>query len=59
MPYKINSQKNVCVYVSMLFSYSAVSDSGTSWTVALTGSSVHVISQARILEWVAISFSSM
>ena len=26
------------------------------WTVALPGSSVHGISQARILEWVAISF---
>ena len=29
----------------------------TSWTVALPGSSVHGISQARILEWVAISSS--
>ena len=29
----------------------------TPWTVAQPGSSVHGISQARILEWVAISFS--
>ena len=29
----------------------------TIWIVALPGSSVHGISQARILEWVAISFS--
>jgi len=27
----------------------------TPWTVALPGSSVHVISQARILQWIAIS----
>ena len=33
-----------------------VSDSATPWT-SLPGSSVHGISQARILEWVAISFS--
>ena len=29
----------------------------TPWTVAHSGSSVHGILQARILEWVAISFS--
>ena len=29
----------------------------TPWTVALPGSSVRGIFQARILEWVAISFS--
>ena len=29
----------------------------TPWTVALPGSSIHGIFQARILEWVAISFS--
>ena len=29
----------------------------TPWTVALPGSSVHGISQARILERVAISYS--
>ena len=28
----------------------------TPWTVALPGSSAHGLSQARILEWVAISF---
>ena len=28
-----------------------------SWTEELAGSSVHGVSQARILEWVAISFS--
>ena len=28
------------------------------WTVALPGSSIHGIFQARILEWVAISFST-
>ena len=28
-----------------------------SWTVALQGSSIHGISQARILEWIAIPFS--
>ena len=38
------------------FSPSAVSDSATPWTVACS-SSVHGILQARILEWVAISFS--
>ena len=37
-------------------SCSVVSDSATSWTIAYTGSSVHGIFQARILEWVAISF---
>ena len=30
---------------------------GTPWTVACPGSSVHGISQARILEWVASFFS--
>ena len=30
---------------------------GTPWTVAVPGSSVHGIFQARILEWIAISFS--
>ena len=29
----------------------------TPWTVALPGSSVHGILQARIPEWIAISFS--
>ena len=30
---------------------------GTTWTIARQAPSVHGISQARILEWVAISFS--
>ena len=35
-----------------------MSDSfATPWTLSLPGSSVHGISQARILEWVTISFS--
>ena len=45
----------------LLFSCSVISDSfATPWTVApppAPGSFVHGISQARILEWVAISFS--
>ena len=31
---------------------------GTRWIAAPPGSSVHGILQARILEWVAMSFSS-
>ena len=43
---------------TLLFSHSVVSNSfATPWTVAPPGSSVHGISQARMLEWVAISFS--
>ena len=38
-------------------SLSRVRLSATLWTVAQPGSSVHGILQARILEWVAISFS--
>jgi len=34
-----------------------MSDSATTWIGALPGSSVCGIFQARILEWVAISFS--
>ena len=30
---------------------------GTTWNSCPSGSSVHGISQARILEWVVISFS--
>ena len=42
----------------MCVSRSVVSDSVTSWTVcSLPGFSVHGTLQARILEWVAISFS--
>ena len=38
-------------------SHSVVSNSAIPMDCSLTGSSVHGISQARILEWVAISFS--
>ena len=42
----------------MLFSCQVVSDSfATPWTVAYKDPLVHGIFQARILEWVAISFS--
>ena len=43
------------IYVCV--SRSVMSDFMTPWTVAPPGSSVHGILQARILEWVAISFS--
>ena len=43
----------VCVCVRVL---SCVRLFEALWTVALPGSSVHEIPQARILEWVAISF---
>ena len=42
----------------LLFSCSVVSDSfATTWTISPPGSSVHGISQARMLDWVTISFS--
>ena len=41
---------------SFCFSRSVVSDSCNSMDCSPLGSSVHRISQARILEWVAISF---
>ena len=43
-----------CCYVELL---SCVWLFATPWLCSPTGSSVHGISQARILEWVAISFS--
>ena len=44
--------------IPLLFSCYVMSDSFvTPWTVAPPGSSVHGISQARVLKWVAISFS--
>ena len=44
----------------LLFSRSVASNSFlTPWTVALSGFSTHRISQASILEWAAISFSSI
>ena len=39
------------------FSHSVMSDSCDAMDCSPPGSSVHVILQARILEWVAISFS--
>ena len=42
----------------LLFSYSVMSNSFvTPWIVACQAPLAHWISQARILEWVAISFS--
>ena len=42
----------------LLFSRSVLSDSfATTWTISPPGSSVHGISQARMLDWVTISFS--
>ena len=38
-------------------SHSVMSDSATPWTIAHQALLVHGILQARILEWVAISFS--
>ena len=51
-----SSMKCVCVCVCVCVCYrSVVSNSATPWTNP-PGSSVHEILQARILEWVAISF---
>ena len=46
----------ICVHAHSQ-SLSHVQLSATIWTLAPPGSSVHGISQARIQEWVAISFS--
>ena len=51
---KKSTQNNPKVKVKL---YSCVRLFATPWTVAPQGSSVHGILQARILEWVAISFS--
>ena len=45
------------VLLLLLFSRSVVSSSATPMDCSLPGSSVHGISQARILEWVAIYIS--
>ena len=45
-----------CVLVREYLSHSVISDSCNPWTVP-PSSSVHSIFQARILEWVVISFS--
>ena len=48
----------VIVIFIILFSCSVMTNSSvTPWTIAPPGSSVHGISQARILEWVVIPFS--
>ena len=46
-----------CFTVKFSVSHSVVSDSATPWAVVLLGSSGHGNFQARILKWVAISFS--
>ena len=49
---------HICILALLLLShFSHVQLFVTLWTLALPGSSVHGISQARILEWVAIPFS--
>ena len=45
------------LFMLSLFSPSVMSDSCDCMDCSLPGSSVHGILQARILEWVAISFS--
>ena len=55
-----NGQTMLCAdnRIPLLFSCYVMSDSFVApWTVAPPGSSVHGISQARVLEWIAISFS--
>ena len=48
----------VIVIFIILFSCSVMTNSSvTPWTIAPPGSSIHGISQARILEWVVIPFS--
>ena len=49
--------KSVLTSCAAVFSSSVMSNSATPWTVALPDSSVHGIFQARILEWVAVSYS--
>ena len=54
-----NSKVNqLYVYILLFFSFQVVSNTFvTPMDCSLPGSSVHGISQVRILEWVAISFS--
>ena len=53
----LSPYKNTSHCILSLFSCSVVSDSfATPWTVARQTSSVHGISQARMLEWVVICF---
>ena len=55
------TQKSVFLFTSKpavvcLFVKSCPTLFATPWTIATPSSSVHAISQARVLEWVAISF---
>ena len=52
----VHTHRHIHVCICML-SHSVVSDSLQPRRLYLPGSSVHGISQARILEWVAISYS--
>ena len=57
LPMKVSILKAMVFPVLMLSCFSCVQFFATVWTVAHQ-SSVHGILQARILEWVAISFSN-
>ena len=50
---------HISTFYLLLFSRQFVSDSYDPMDYSLWDSSVHGISQARILEWVAISFSKV
>ena len=56
--FRFISRLDLFMLLLLLFSCSAVSDSSPPLHCSPPGSSVHGILQARILEWVAISFSS-
>ena len=57
-PNTLNLKKNCYVkYIFLLFSRLVLSDSFSPMDCSQLSSSVHEISQARILEWVVISFS--
>ena len=72
-PYILNRGKNIPLYMSMcvnlymycivlillLFSHSDLSDSYDPTDYSPPGFSLHGISQVRILEWVAISFTNV
>ena len=47
----------IYIYICLKWSHSVVSDSLWPMDCSLPGSSVHGIFQARVLEWVTISFS--
>ena len=58
--FRCTEETNTTLYSNylLLINHSVVSDSLRPINYSLPGSSVHEISQAKILEWVAISFSS-